>query len=142
MLRSYFGIENGGIFEHFAAPVAMIRKKLGDAADHGTELTCDDFKVLRMDIFRILDLAAWMARLPLIFQPTQRRHGFIEFTNLNTPLRSRNEIAYANLSRDIPRDTIFTIFPGGKRLIPLGAGVRLKRDKETNRPGVAICGGP
>jgi hypothetical protein len=141
IMRNFYGLpEEASFSSHFISAFVPIRQKRNDQTHNGKICSTMDFVLLRPAMFRILDLAALLARLPMIHQPRRDRTHFIAFNNLNAERSARSDMLFRG---EIPSmmnvvEPLYTILPGSDFLIPLGKGLRVVRDAATNRPTLSI----
>lgn len=143
-IRTYFALPNGvRVSQHFIPAFSQLRRKRNRSM-HGTVIySASEFQFLRPAVFRMLDLAALLARLPMIHQPRRDRGHYIAFTDLNADRSFRSDMLFeGNIPPAVaPQEPLYTILPGGTELLPLGMGVRVVRDEVSNRAKLTIWNG-
>lgn len=140
-LRRYLGLkEETDLAKHICEAMAVIRRGRNGQTHQDRRTSAQEFLSLRPAVFRLLDLAGLVNRLPFIHQPVNRKSGWLDYTSLNHLRPESRSTAFVGTwpdSLDI-KEPLFTLLPGSDTLLPLGRCIRVRRDPRRNTPTLYV----
>jgi len=120
--------EKESLHAQYLSASERLRPKRNDVIHNQFRFTADDFKMRRVDMFRVLDLAALLMRCKFAVQMYRTRKNYLTFQDINWTRARPSEILYSGNTPESKPNDVFALLPGLDRPIRMTRGLRAERD--------------